>query len=227
MIGASVDTHNWTCSPASLTLLLSDFRLGEMPRPFEAVHPYTTLAERDAFRARCVPELTSAGVLRSGDLRPAARQSLSALVSAPVGIVVMGTLATGQLLARGCWQGGGAVLARERGDHIVVSGLDATPLVDAMVALIPDAEPARGSSVTLSTDGTAGPTGGAARTTPSARAEEKDTTLRLYDDFDEPAPRRTGTPAVPATMARMFRDPIIGCGAFVPFARGTFLPPVT
>ncbi len=182
MMGTIMDTRTWTLPRAALTLLLSDFRLGEMPRPFEAVYPYTTVAERAAFR-----ELTVAG-----ELDPDLEWCLTALVAAPVGIVAMSP----SLLARGCWHQRGAVLARQVADTIQVTALGTAPLVEAIVALVPDEKPAGGTSVTVPAE---------------TRTERR---FSLYDHTHVAA-------------AKPFTDPVIACGAFVPFARKEFLPPVT
>jgi hypothetical protein len=187
MMGTIMDTRTWTLPRAALTLLLSDFGLGEMPRPFEAAYPYATVAERAAFREHIHREL-----LAAGELDPDLEWCLTALVAAPVGIVAMGT--NPSLLARGCWHQRGAVLARQDVDTIQVTALGTAPLVEAIVALVPDEKPAGGTSVTVP-------------------AETR--TERRFSPYDN------------AASAKPFSDPVIACGAFVPFARKEFLPPVT
>jgi ESX secretion-associated protein EspG len=209
--GLAVST--WTISPAALTMLLGDLGLGDVPRPFEPVHPYTTTDERAEFVARTRQELTAAGLVGADGPRPAVVRNLTALTRAPVGVIVMGTLADGPLLARGCWHERGAVLAVWHGAVVRVRELATTPLADAVVGLLPDVTPAGGQSITVPSDGRA--------------VESEPAEFALYDDLDAPSAERAGTPGAPAALANLFSDPVVSCGAFVPFTHGTLLPPVT
>ncbi|RZS30377.1 ESAT-6 protein secretion system EspG family protein [Herbihabitans rhizosphaerae] len=210
----SATVHTWTLGRAAMTALLAEFELGDMPQPFEADYPYTTTAERESFHAKARSELESAGVLRAGGLVPDAERAFSAITSGPVGIIAMGTFPGEHLLARGAWYRRDAVLAQQHGDTVYVADLGTSSLVNAVVALIPDAEPATGTSVTV-------PSG---QQVPQTREDEE---FALFDDIDAPSAHRAGTPGAPASVAKIFSNPVVRCGAFVPFSERELLQPLT
>lgn len=207
-------TETWTLSPAAATLLFAESGLGALPQPFEPHHPYTTVAARDAYRARTYRELADSGWLVDGRLRPAAERMLSCLAGGPQAVLVMAVVDDGVLLARAARDMSTAVLARQRGERLMLAAIEPAALVRSTVALVPDAPAAVGSSVTIPADADPPQTGEVEDIEAAEAAVFNDDAELVHAHRD-------------AGAAAMFSEPTVRSGAFVPVVDGRQQPPVT
>jgi len=199
-----VPEHTWSVSRAAWTFLVEDLGFG-IPQPFEPHYPYTTTAARDACREQFHRELADAGLIRDGAAPPRVRRMLSILADGPAALVAMAALGDEVLLARACWNEPNAVLAQQIDNTVTVTEMDHVSVVDALVGLIPDTAPALGPSLTA-------PVGGQ----PTPADDEPDSSI--YDDLPPHADTRS--------VAAIFDDGIVRCGAFIPVYDGAEKPPL-
>ncbi|MGH3433625.1 MAG: ESX secretion-associated protein EspG, partial [Thermocrispum sp.] len=137
----------------AIDVLFDDLGLGRAPQPFEIPSVGDTVEERARLREAIHRTLQRNGAMRAGRLDPELEDHLVVLARAPFAMILAGDANGPTVLARACSDGRDAVLARQDGNHLILSGVRPTAVVSAVVDLLPNIPAGHGSSLTMPAPG--------------------------------------------------------------------------
>lgn len=184
----------------AVDLLFEEFELGRPPQPFEVPSVGDTLEERARLREATHRTLERKGVMSGGRLDPKLEDMLVVLARAPFAMTAAGDVDGTLVLARVASDGRDAVLARQTGNQLILTEVRTTGVVAAIVDLLPNIPPARGTSMSMP----------APQQRPEHPSGEND---EGYDPLAGARERPGSTSPQQRRIGRVFAQPRLGIGS--------------